>query len=62
VWQLLGDLIGAPGWVLDLSPFAHVRLVPAQAFAAGPALIMLGLAAAGAVAAVHRFGRRDLTA
>jgi ABC-2 type transport system permease protein len=62
VWQLLGDLIGAPGWVLGLSPFAHVRLVPAQAFAAGPALIMLGLAAAGAVAAVHRFGRRDLTA
>ncbi|HEX4526232.1 MAG TPA: hypothetical protein VH108_05765 [Gaiellaceae bacterium] len=61
VWQLLGALIGAPHWLLDLSPFQHAALVPAQPFRAGAAAALLGLAALAALASLWSFGRRDLT-
>jgi ABC-2 type transport system permease protein len=61
LWQLTGALLSAPKWALDLTPFAHVGLVPAQPFRAGAAVIMLGVAAASALAAVWFFQRRDLT-
>lgn len=61
VWELFGALLGAPGWALNLSPFHHVGLVPAQSFRAGAAAGMLALAAAAALAAVGLFARRDLT-
>ena len=32
VWELFGALLSAPSWLLGLSPFAHVGLVPAQHF------------------------------
>jgi ABC-2 type transport system permease protein len=60
VWQLFGALLGAPKWMLDLSPFQHVALVPAQPFRITAALIMLALAATAALAGVLAFGRRDL--
>ena len=60
LWQLFGALLGAPQWLLDLSPFEHVGLVPAQSFRAGSALVMLAIAAAAAMAAVWAFARRDL--
>ena len=28
LWQLVGSLLGAPRWLVDLTPFAHVGLVP----------------------------------
>jgi ABC-2 type transport system permease protein len=61
VWQLFGGLLGAPHWLLDLSPFQHVGLVPAQAFKLEAAAIMLALAALFAAAALWLFRRRDLT-
>jgi ABC-2 type transport system permease protein len=61
VWQLFGGLLGAPHWLLDLSPFQHVGLVPAQAFKLEAAAIMLALAALSAAAALWLFRRRDLT-
>jgi ABC-2 type transport system permease protein len=61
VWQLFGGLLGAPHWLLDLSPFQHVGLVPAQAFELGGAAVMLALAALSAGAALWLFRRRDLT-
>lgn len=61
VWQLFGGLLGAPHWLLDLSPFQHVGLVPAQSFKAGAAAVMLAIALASSVAAIWAFGRRDLT-
>jgi ABC-2 type transport system permease protein len=61
VWQLFGSLLGAPMWLLGLSPFHHVALVPAQPFKGLEAGIMLALAAAGALAAIVLFQRRDLT-
>jgi len=60
VWQLFGALLGAPHWLLDLSPFQHVGLVPAQPFRATAAAVMLALAAVAALAALTAFRRRDL--
>jgi ABC-2 type transport system permease protein len=60
LWQLLGGLLGAPRWLLDVSPFQHVGLVPAQPLRAGPAGVMLALAALTALAALWAFSRRDL--
>jgi ABC-2 type transport system permease protein len=59
-WYLFGALLGAPQWTLDLSPFQHVGLVPAQPFKVGESLIMLAVAAAAIAAALWRFGRRDV--
>jgi ABC-2 type transport system permease protein len=61
VWQLFGGILGAPKWLLDVSPFQHVGLVPAQAFKLGAAAIMLALAALCAGGALWLFRRRDLT-
>jgi polyether ionophore transport system permease protein len=60
VWQLFGAALGAPAWLLGVSPFHHVGLVPAQSFKALAAAIMLALAAAGLAAAFALFARRDL--
>lgn len=61
VWQLFGSLLGMPIWLLDLSPFHHIALVPAQSFKGLAAAIMLALAAASVLAALALFKRRDLT-
>ena len=61
LWQLVGALLGAPHWLVDLTPFQHVALVPAQPFRPGAAAVMLTIAAAAATAAVAVFRRRDLT-
>ena len=60
LWQLVGPLVGAPKWLVELTPFAHVGLVPAQSFRVGDALAMaaLGLLACGVALAAFR--RRDL--
>jgi ABC-2 type transport system permease protein len=60
VWELFGAVLGAPAWLLGLSPFHHLGLVPAQPFEATAAAAMLGLAAVAALAAVRLFERRDL--
>ncbi|CAN5251768.1 hypothetical protein BH11ACT7_BH11ACT7_24720 [soil metagenome] len=57
---LLGSLSGAPQWLLDLEPFAHIPRVGTGDFSAGPLwwllLIDLALVTLGIVA----FRRRDL--
>ena len=30
LWRLVGELLGAPHWLVDMTPFQHVALVPAQ--------------------------------
>lgn len=59
-WYLFGALLGAPQWTLDLSPFQHVGLVPAQPFKLGEALVMIAVAAAAGAAAIWSFERRDI--
>jgi ABC-2 type transport system permease protein len=61
LWQLTGALLGAPNWLLELTPFAHVGLVPAQPFRTGAAIVMLAIAAATGLVSIWAFDRRDLT-
>jgi ABC-2 type transport system permease protein len=60
LWQLVGALIGAPRWLVALTPFHHVGLVPAQSFRAGDAAIMVGLGLLAVLCALEAFRRRDL--
>jgi ABC-2 type transport system permease protein len=62
VWQLFGSLLGVPTILLDLSPFRHVGLVPAQAFRPAAAAIMVLIGIVAALIALRMFERRDLTA
>ncbi|MGZ6804818.1 MAG: hypothetical protein ACXVFU_17390, partial [Nocardioidaceae bacterium] len=57
----VGTALSLPMWVRDLSPFQHLAAVPAHPWAATPGLVLLGLAAALAVAGVAAFDRRDLS-
>ena len=61
LWDLFGALLGAPDWLLALSPFHDVGLIPGQAFKGTAAAIMLVLAACAAALAIRVFERRDLT-
>ena len=61
LWDLVGSLLSVPRWLVELTPFRHIGLVPAQPFRAGDAAVMLAIAAACALAAVWAFARRDLT-
>jgi ABC-2 type transport system permease protein len=60
VWETVGGLLEAPGWLLDVSPFHQVALVPAEPFDATSAVVMLVLALAATLAATAVFRRRDL--
>ncbi len=61
VWQLFGSVLSVPKWALELTPFAHVGLIPAQAFRAGDAAVMLAIGLAAMLAAVWLFRARDLS-
>jgi len=58
--QLFGALVGAPHWVLDLSPFSHVAAVPGAPFRAGSAAAMVAIGLAATGLAFVSFARRDL--
>jgi ABC-2 type transport system permease protein len=60
LWQLVGSLLGAPSWLVGLTPFAHVGLVPAQPFRAAAAAVMVAIGVACALVALIGFRRRDL--
>lgn len=61
LWDLVGSLLSVPEWLIELTPFRHIGLVPAQPFRAGDAAIMLAIAATCALLATWMFARRDLT-
>jgi ABC-2 type transport system permease protein len=57
---LLGELLGVPGWLMDVSPFDQVPLVPAAPFRALP-LVILGVIAVGlGWAGLAGLRRRDI--
>jgi ABC-2 type transport system permease protein len=60
LWELLGGILGAPGWLISASPFHHVTQVPLVAADLQGTAVMLAVAAAAATAAIDRFARRDL--
>lgn len=59
-WETFGSLLDVPEWLLALSPFHDLALVPAEPFDATAAAIMVGIAALATLAAVEVFRRRDL--
>jgi ABC-2 type transport system permease protein len=59
-WDTIFAIADLPSWVLDLSPFHHVALVPADDIEVGAAVVMLAIGAAAAAAALALFRRRDL--
>jgi ABC-2 type transport system permease protein len=61
LWQLFGSLLGAPRWLVDVTPFAHVGLVPSQPFRVRAAVAMVATGAVAVYAAIRVFERRDLT-
>jgi ABC-2 type transport system permease protein len=58
----LGDLIGLPAWIQDISPFRHVPAVPLESPDLGSSLIMLAAAAVIVIAAAGIFRARDVPA
>ena len=60
LWQLVGSLLDVPKWLVEVTPFAHVGLVPTQAFRGGAAAIMVAIGLLAAAAALAAFRRRDL--
>jgi ABC-2 type transport system permease protein len=60
LWQAVGALLGAPSWLVGLTPFAHIGLVPAEPFRAASAVVMIGIGVAAAAAGLAMFRRRDL--
>jgi len=57
----LGELLGVPQAVMNLSPFTHVPAVPAEELAVGPLLALTSVAAVLAVIGLVAFRQRDLT-
>jgi polyether ionophore transport system permease protein len=60
LWYLVGALAGLPKWVVDLTPFQHIGLVPTQAFRPGDAAIMVAVGVGAALGGLLVFRRRDL--
>jgi polyether ionophore transport system permease protein len=60
LWELIGALVNAPAWALDLSPFHHVAPVPARSLALTSAVVMVAIGLAAALFGVMRFRMRDL--
>jgi polyether ionophore transport system permease protein len=60
LWRLFGAVLGAPTWLLDLTPFAHLGLAPAVPFRATAAGLIALVGAAGLLAGPTLLRRRDL--
>jgi ABC-2 type transport system permease protein len=60
LWQLFGSLLGAPNWLVQATPFAHVGAVPAVAFRPEAAAVMLAIGLVASLVAIALFKRRDL--
>jgi ABC-2 type transport system permease protein len=60
VLTLVGPALKWPQWVLDLSPFTHLALVPAEPWAATSGTVMAGLGVLAAAAGLVAFRHRDI--
>jgi ABC-2 type transport system permease protein len=60
VVAFLGQLLGLPEWVRNLSPFEHVPLLPAADLDATPLLALTAIAAALLAGGLAAFRHRDI--
>jgi len=60
LWYLVASLLGVPRWLADVTPFAHIGLVPVQPFRVAAAVVMVAVGLLSAVTALGIFRRRDL--
>jgi ABC-2 type transport system permease protein len=60
IWYLVGAIGGAPRWLVDITPFQHIGLVPVQSFRVVAALTMVAIGLVAALASLFLFRRRDL--
>ena len=60
VMSQLGSLFELPQWLMDVSPFTHVPLVPAEPFTATPVVWLTAAALALGAVGFAAFRRRDL--
>jgi ABC-2 type transport system permease protein len=57
---VLADSVGAPGWVREVSPFAHLAAVPLDGVSWPATLVMTGLAGVLVMAGAVGYRRRDI--
>jgi ABC-2 type transport system permease protein len=57
---LVGEMLNLPDWVIGVSPYQHVPLVPSEAFAWGPEIVLTVISVAVAGVAWWRFTSRDI--
>lgn len=57
---LLGQILEFPQWSLDLSPFTHIPLIPAEDFVLTPFLALMSIAVILIAAGLTGFRRRDV--
>jgi ABC-2 type transport system permease protein len=58
----LGQILQFPQWALNLSPFSHIPLIPAEDFVATPFLVLLAIAGLLVLGGISGFRRRDIPA
>ena len=58
--ELIGPALGWSSWVLDLSPYHHLSLVPTTSPAWAAVGIMLGIGVAASAAGLFGYAHRDL--
>jgi ABC-2 type transport system permease protein len=56
----LGPLLALPDWVMDVSPFSHVPLLPAADLSVAPLIVLTAIAAALTALGLIGFRRRDV--
>ena len=61
VLSMFGSLLKFPGWMNDLSPFAHVPGLPAEEFTITPIVVLTAITTGLIWIGVAAFRRRDLT-
>ncbi|MEP6561453.1 MAG: ABC transporter permease, partial [Nakamurella sp.] len=57
----LGQLLQLPQWVMDISPYTHIPLVPTQDVRWTPLIVLTMIAAALIAAGIAGFRRRDVS-
>ena len=60
ILSFLGPILDLPDWVMSLSPFEHLALVPVAPANWGAAATMAVIAIAAALGGFAGYGRRDL--